>query len=476
MKVVRNYLYNAGYQILALITPLITAPYISRTLKPHGVGIYADTSAWIQWFVLIASIGIALYGNREIAYVREDKEKLSRTFWEIQIIKLVMTIVAYVALVIFLKVYTKYTWYIWVQSINVLAATLDISWLYMGIEDFKRTVIRNTGVKILSLVLILSFVKTPNDVALYIFLTGFSVLLGNATLWPRLRIMLTRVKISSLRPWRHLKPSLALFVPQIATQIYLILNKNMLGIIVNSTAVGYYNNSDSLVKMVLALVTATGTVMLPHVASEFAKGNKEAINEMLYSSFDFISFISIAMAFGLAAVGLHGVPYFYGRGFEPVGPAIMIESAVIVIIGWSNAIGIQYLLPTDRVREFSTSVIIGAIVNFVLNFPLMELWGLTGAMISTVLSEAMVTGYQLWVVRKDIEFKRLFVNAWKYLVGGVVMFIPISWMDRNLHTSILSILSEVILGVCIYGLMMLILKPTILAKAREMVRKKWGNK
>ena len=166
---------------------------------------------------------------------------MSRTFWEIQIVKLVMTLVAYIALVIFLQIYTKYTWYIWVQSINILAATLDISWLYMGLEDFKRTVIRNTGVKILSLVLILTFVKTPNDVALYIFLTGFSTLLGNATLWPRLRVMLTKVKLSTLRPLRHIKPSLALFVPQIATQIYLILNKNMLGIIVNSTAVGYYN-------------------------------------------------------------------------------------------------------------------------------------------------------------------------------------------------------------------------------------------
>lgn len=475
MKVVRNYLYNAGYQILALITPLITAPYISRTLKPHGVGIYADTNAWIQWFVLIASIGIALYGNREIAYVRDDKEKMSRTFWEIQIVKLVMTLVAYIALVIFLQIYTKYTWYIWVQSINILAATLDISWLYMGLEDFKRTVIRNTGVKILSLVLILTFVKTPNDVALYIFLTGFSTLLGNATLWPRLRVMLTKVKLSTLRPLRHIKPSLALFVPQIATQIYLILNKNMLGIIVNSTAVGYYNNSDSLVKMVLALVTATGTVMLPHVASEFAKGNKEAINEMLYSSFDFVSFLSVAMAFGLAAVGLHGVPYFYGEGFAPVGPAIMIESAVIVIIGWSNAIGIQYLLPTDRVKEFSTSVIIGAVVNFILNFPLMELWGLMGAMVSTVLSEAMVTGYQLWTIRKDIEYKRLFTNTWKYLLGGIVMFIPVSWLDRNIHTSILSILAEIILGIVIYMLMMLILKPTILGKASEMIRRKRGN-
>ncbi|MGN9065935.1 flippase [Ligilactobacillus agilis] len=470
MKVVRNYLYNAGYQILALIIPLITAPYISRTLKPHGVGIYADTNAWIQWFVLIASIGIALYGNREIAYVRDDKEKMSRTFWEIQIVKLVMTLVAYIALVIFLQIYTKYTWYIWVQSINILAATLDISWLYMGLEDFKRTVIRNTGVKILSLVLILTFVKTPNDVALYIFLTGFSILLGNLTLWPRLRIILTRVKLSSLRPLRHLKPSLALFVPQIATQIYLILNKNMLGIIVNSTAVGYYNNSDSLVKMVLALVTATGTVMLPHVASEFAKGNKEAINEMLYSSFDFVSFLSVAMAFGLAAVGLHGVPYFYGEGFAPVGPAIMIESAVIIIIGWSNAIGIQYLLPTDRVKEFSTSVIIGAVVNFILNFPLMELWGLKGAMISTVLSEATVTGYQFWTIRNDIEYKRLFTNIWKYLLSGFIMFIPVSWLDRNLHTGVFSILLEVVVGILVYLLMILILKPTILTKTKSLLK------
>ena len=470
MKVVRNFLYNAGYQILALIIPLITAPYISRTLKPHGVGIYADTNAWIQWFVLIASIGIALYGNREIAYVRDDKEKMSRTFWEIQIVKLVMTLVAYIALVIFLRIYTKYTWYIWVQSINILAATLDISWLYMGLEDFKRTVIRNTGVKILSLVLILTFVKTPNDVALYIFLTGFSILLGNLTLWPRLRIILMRVKLSSLRPLRHLKPSLALFVPQIATQIYLILNKNMLGIIVNSTAVGYYNNSDSLVKMVLALVTATGTVMLPHVASEFAKGNKEAINEMLYSSFDFVSFLSVAMAFGLAAVGLHGVPYFYGEGFAPVGPAIMIESAVIVIIGWSNAIGIQYLLPTDRVKEFSTSVIIGAVVNFILNFPLMELWGLKGAMISTVLSEAMVTGYQFWTIRNEIEYKRLFTNIWKYLLSGLIMFIPVSWLDRNLHTGVFSILLEVVVGILVYLLMILILKPTILTKTKSLLK------
>ena len=474
MKVVRNYLYNAGYQILALIIPFVTAPYISRTLKPHGVGIYADTNAWIQWFVLIASIGIALYGNREIAYVRGDREKMSRTFWEIQIVKLVMTVVAYIALCLFLGIYTQYTKFMWIQSLNVFAAAIDISWFYMGIEDFKRTVIRNTLVKLMSLVLILGFVRTPNDVGLYIFLTAFSVILGNLTLWPRLRVLLVRIKFNSLKPFRHFKPSLALFVPQIATQVYLILNKNMLGIFEGSTAVGFYNNSDSLVKMILALVTATGTVMLPHVASEFSKGNNSAIKNMLYSSFDFISFLSVAMAFGLAGVGLHAVPYFYGRGFEPVGPAIMIESVVIIIIGWSNAVGVQYLLPTNRVKEFTRSVVLGSVFNIILNIPLMKFWGLYGAMVSTVLSEVVVTGYQFWTIRNEIEFARMFTNLWKYILGGIVMFIPIFWLDITLHTSVISIAFEVVLGILIYLIMMIILKPTILNKAKELIAKRRG--
>ena len=474
MKLIRNYLYNAGYQLLALIIPFITAPYISRTLKPHGVGIYADTNAWIQWFVLIASIGIALYGNREIAYVRDDKEKMSRTFWEIQIVKLVMTVVAYILLCFFLGIYTQYTKFMWIQSLNVFAAAIDISWFYMGIEDFKRTVIRNTLVKIMSLVLILSFVRTPNDVSLYIFLTAFSVILGNLTLWPRLRILLVKIKFNSLKPFRHFKPSLALFVPQIATQVYLILNKNMLGIFEGSTAVGFYNNSDSLVKMILALVTATGTVMLPHVASEFSKGNNSAIKNMLYSSFDFISFLSVAMAFGLAGVGLHAVPYFYGRGFEPVGPVIMIESVVIIIIGWSNAVGVQYLLPTNRVKEFTRSVVLGSIFNIILNIPLMKFWGLYGAMVSTVLSELVVTGYQFWTIRNEVEFARMFTNLWKYILGGIIMFIPIFWLDITLHTSVVSIAFEVVLGILIYLIMMIILKPTILNKAKELITKRRG--
>ena len=88
MKVIKNFLYNAGYQLLVLIVPFVTAPYISRVLHAGGVGINAYTNSIVQYFVLLAGLGIETYGNREIAYVREDPQKLSRVFWEIQIVKI----------------------------------------------------------------------------------------------------------------------------------------------------------------------------------------------------------------------------------------------------------------------------------------------------------------------------------------------------------------------------------------------------
>lgn len=476
MKVIKNYLYNAGYQILILILPFITAPYIGRVLKPVGVGINSYTNSLIQWFVLLAGIGIGYYGNREIAYVRNDKEKMSRSFWEIQILKFVMTIVAFFVFTLFLQVYRKYYGYMLLQSLNIVAAAIDISWFYMGIEDFKRTVLRNTIVKFASLIAIFTFVKDANDVGLYIVILAMSLVLGNLTLWPHLRKVLVKVSFKSLNPWRHFMPTVSMFVPQIATQIYLILNKNMLGAISGSTSSGFYNQSDTLVKMILAIVTATGTVMLPHVSHAFAEGNNKKVKELLYNSFDFVSLVSIAMTFGLMGVGRYLGTMFYGPGFGPVGPAMMVEALIIVFIGWSNVIGTQYLLPTDQVKQFTISVTVGAVVNIILNVPFIYLFGLMGAIWATVISEFAVTAYQLWVVRKQLELKKLFVNFWKYLIAGIVMFIPVYWLEilwkpetLGLH-DLLLVGFEVIIGILVYGIILLILKPTILNKVDKILK------
>ncbi|MDY4501789.1 MAG: flippase [Lactobacillus johnsonii] len=469
MKVIKNYLYNVGYQVLAIIVPLITSAYVSRVLRPEGVGANSFTNSIIQYFILFANMGIGYYGNRQIAYVRENREQMSKTFWEIQIVKTIMTLYAFVAFEIFMIFYTRQPEYMWAQSLNLIAIAFDISWFYEGIEDFKVTVLKNSLVKILSMIAIFVFIKGPNDVTLYIVVLALSTLIGNLTLWPNIRRDLDKVSIKFLNPWQHFLPMAELFIPQIATQVYVQLNKTMLGVMVDETASGYYQYSDNLVKLILALVTATGTVMLPHVANAVAHGDMHKVNQMLYKSFDFVSAVSYPMMFGLAAISLTLAPNYYGPGYYPVGSAMMIESIVILIIAWSNVLGVQYLLPTHHQKQFTISVTLGAVVNLILNIPLIRLWGLTGAMWSTVFSEISVTLYQMWAVRHMLNFKELFADSWKYFVAGLGMFIPVFWMNTHLKGSWLMMGLEVLVGIVIYAGVLFILQAKIFQDAKELI-------
>ncbi|MBT8906220.1 hypothetical protein BTI66_06085 [Lactobacillus delbrueckii subsp. bulgaricus] len=470
MRVVKNYLYNVGYQVLAIIVPLITSYYVSRVLSPEGVGANAFTNSIIQYFMLLANIGIGYYGNREIAYVRDNKQKMAATFWEIQIVKTVMTVVAYLSFVVFMAFYSGNKTYMWAQSINLLAVAFDISWLYQGLEDFKRTVLRNTFVKITSMIAIFIFIKSPKDVALYIIVVALSTLLGNLTLWPHAVNNYGHVdRGTKLSPWRHFVPTVTMFVPQIATQLYVQLNRTMLGLMVDQKASGFYQYSDNLIKLILAFVTATGTVMLPHVANAFAQHDMEKVHKMLYKSFDFVSALAYPMMFGIAGVSMTLAPLYYSSKYAPVGPAMLIESIVILMIGWSNVIGTQYLLPVNRVKDFTTSVTIGAVVNIIMNFPLIHLWGLNGAMWSTVLSEISVTAYQFFVVRKSLDIRKMFAGSWKYLLSGIVMFVPVFWLNTHMKASWLWMLVEVAAGIVIYVGMVLLLRAPVLDQLKELL-------
>lgn len=476
MKVIKNYLYNVSYQILAIIVPLITSAYVARVLRPEGVGVNAFTNSIIQYFILCASMGIGYYGNRQIAYVRSDRKKMSQTFWEIQIVKTIITLMSYIAFEVFMIFYTKQPEYMWAQSINLIAVAFDISWFYEGIENFKVTVLKNSFVKVISMIAIFLLIKNSNDVTLYIVILAVSTLLGNLTLWPDVRRYLLKINITVLDPWQHFLPMLEMFIPQIATQIYVQLNKTMLGSMVNETASGYYQYSDSLVKLILAVATATGTVMLPHIANAVSKGNMAKVNQMLYKSFDFVSGISFPMMFGLASISLTLATNYYGSGYEPVGPAMMIESIVILMIAWSNTLGVQYLVPINKVKDFTFSVTFGAVVNLILNIPLIRMWGLDGAIWSTVISEIAVTVYQLWVVRHLLNFKYLFHGTWKYFISGLIMFMIVFWMNRNLSYTWLMIGVEIIVGTIVYTVLVILLKAPIVKQVKELISNRLSKK
>lgn len=458
MKIVKNFLFNMTYQVFILLVPLVTTPYISRVLGSEGVGINAYTNSIIQYFILFGSIGISTYGNRQIAYCRDDKRELSKTFWEISILRFVTIFIAYMAFIIYLNLTTQYHSYFIAQSYQIIAAAFDISWFFMGLENFKITVIRNFVVKIISLICIFTMVKDTNDIGIYILILSLSLLFGNLSLWGYLKKYIKKPDFKQLKLLKHIKPSVALFIPQIAIQIYLILNKTMLGSISGVRSAGYFEYSDRIVKIVLAIVTSIGTVMLPRMASIFANKDYKKLHEYMYTSGDFINFISIPLSFGLAAIAPKFSVWFMGSEFSITGKLMTVEAIVIFLIGWGVMIGNQYLIPTNQIRKYTYAVSASAVVNLVLNVPLIYSMGVMGATIATVASEITSTSLQLYFIRRQINIRKLFQGFWKYLLAGIVMFLVVRFLNNLLNMTFLLLLVEILAGAIVYAGLCWILK------------------
>ena len=473
MKVIKNYLYNAGYQILLMLAPVLTTPYVSRVLGAHNNGINTYTNGWVTFFYLLGQLGVMLYGNRQIAYERENKYKRSRIFWGITSLQIMTSFTALIAYLIAVFLFSSaFKEYFLLKALWIVAYGIDISWYFMGMEDFKKTVTRNTIVKLVTIALIFILVRNSNDLSKYIFLLGFAQVAGSITLWPYLRKSIQWVKIREWHPFKHFYPALLLFIPTITTQIYLVVNRIMLGRMAPQAAVSQFNFGDNIVKLVLAIVTATGTVMLPHIANKFASGDIKGVRDSLYKSFDFVTAVSVPMMFGLMAIAYKFAPWFLGNEYGPTGGVIFWEAPAILMIAWSNVTGTQYLMPIHREHQYTISVTVGAVVNIIANLFLISLYGANGAAVATVISEFSVTAVQLFYIRGTIRRRQLFASTWRYLVSGLFMYIVVSRINSIMNMTIVNLIVQILVGVVVYAVCLFITHAPIIQQAKVLLKNK----
>ena len=460
MKVIKNFLYNISYQMLVIILPLITVPYVSGILGAEGVGDYAFTYANMQYFVIFGMIGINLYGNRQIAYIRENKEDLKNTFFSIYTLQLVSVIISLVIYCVFVGVCNKdssYKYLYIVQGLNIVAALFDISWLFMGLEDFRKTVIRNTIVKLVSLASIFILVKSSEDIFIYTTIIGLSALIGNITFWfyvPK-EIELKNIKISGIK--QHLKNSMYLFIPQIAIQIYLLLDRTLLGILTNNVQVGYYDNSQKIVKLVLTIATSLGTVMMPRIANTFSSGDMEKVKNYVSKSFYFINGLAFPLMFGLMGIANELSPWFFTDKFKGIENLIVISSVIILAISWSNVLGMQLLVPLNRTKEFTISVTVGAVINFGLNLVLINKLGARGACISTIIAEFSVAVVQCYFVKDFINPIKMFKSISIFIIPSFLMYIIVRMIGNSMGYGIFTNIVQVGVGILVYFMLTLVM-------------------
>ena len=458
-SVSKNYIYNLTYQILLVILPLITTPYVSRVLGAENIGIYSYTLSIVTYFVLFGSLGISMYGQREIAYVQDNKKEKSKVFIEIVSLRAITMAISMICYYFTYINGTTYQLYYKILVIELLSACVDISWFFQGMEEFKKTVIRNIIVKFISVIAIFLFVKSSEDLAIYVLIYVLSNFLGNLSLWIYLPKYIEKIKFRELKIFRHLKPTIGLFIPQIAMQIYTVLDKTMIGQIVeDKSEVGYYEQGQKVIKLFLTLVTSLGTVMVPRMAHTFISGEKEKLKEYMKKSFQFVFFLAFPIMIGLVIVSAKFVPIFFGEGYDKVSILIKVISPIILFIGLSNIIGTQFLLPTKRQKEFTISVTAGAIINFILNMILIRGFQSVGASIATVFAELLVTSIQIYCIRDVFNIKEILEIAKNNVISIITMTIACLVIAIFAKNTIICLALQVIIGAIVYFATLVILK------------------
>lgn len=476
----KNIVLNTIFKVLMIIAPFITTPYVSRVLLSDGIGIFSYTGSLVAYFTMFAALGTVSYGTREIAMRRNKKEERSKVFWEIELISIICSAAA---LLIWLAVsffYKEYRLFLLIFTFSILATCFDISWFYFGLEKYEYTVVINLFFKVLSVVLIFLLVKKPNDLWKYILIYSSSLFLGNLSMWFFLPKFLVRTKIDRHSLIYHFKETLIYFVPTIAVSLYTILDKTLIGALIQGNTIveidgadvvkktselesGYYEQASKIIDIAKTVAfISIHSVMCSRISYLFNNKKEKEISSLRRQTFQITLFLSLGAMFGLIGISSVFVPVFFGDGYEKTIILLQILACLIPVICISGALGSTYYTPYGKRKQSSYFLIMGAILNVLLSAPLIIFFKSIGASIASLASEILIMILYIVYSRKFISFKDLFSDIWKKILAGGLMVAALLlsniYLQGYFSSVYLYLFMIVFVGLLIYVVTLLLLK------------------
>lgn len=466
----KNYFYRLLYDLLVLATPFVTTPYVSRVLGADGIGIYSYTSSLMAYFTLFATLGTASYGAREIACHRDSKQQSSKLFWEIELMTVGTTLLCLLGWILVIIFSREYTYYFIALIPLLLATAADITWYFTGFEQVKYIVVRGAFCKIVGIVCLFLFVRQKSDLLVYIVLNSVIQLVGNLSMWTYLPRMLAKVDFRTLTFKKHFHETLIYFIPTIASSIYTVLDKTLIGIITDSSSQnGYYEQATKVVNMLKTVVfTSVNSVTEARLSYLFAEKKEDEIHYRIERSMDFILLAGFGCMFGLAGTASRFAPLFFGTGYEPVAGMLHLMAPLIVIIGISSCLGSQYYTPSGRRKQSSRYIIIGAVLNLCLNLLLIPRFSAMGAIGASIISELAITVLYVLFCNGYMSFLLLWKLIWKRLGAGILMCGVVQLIGQIQGTEVVVLTVQVVAGAITYGIILLALRDGMLLELIKM--------
>lgn len=447
-----NCIYNIAYQILAILIPLITSPYLSRVVGAEGLGTYTYVNTIASYFLLFIMLGLNNYGNREIARVRDNNQKTKQVFSEIVVLQFscgfIVSIAYFLYVVLFVKEYANLYW---IQLILIVATGFDINWCCFGLEKFRLTVIRNSIIKVMSALLIFVLVKNSNDVWIYALVLSISTLLSHLAIWPFILKDIGFVRPTFKNIVYHVKPNFVLFLPVVAVSLYTMMDKLMLGIICDKSEVGFYDYAERIISIPRSFIVAIGTVMLPRASNMLQNGKEEENNKLLNRTMMFTLIFCVYFMFIMLWVSNKFIPWYYGSNYERCATFTVLLAPMIVLNAWNNTIRTQYIIPHGYDKVYLCTVSVGAACNVLMNIMLIPIIMGKGAVIATVVSEGVVCMVQFLFMKGKIDYLSFVKELLSLLFLGLIMVFALNLLSISFHYVFVELFFECFCGAIIYS-------------------------
>ena len=450
----KNFIYQFLYQVIILVLPLITAPYLTRVLGDSNLGVYTYTYSIAYYFVVIAMLGIARHGQRILAARRNDEELVRKTFWSLYFVHVIFSLISFLFYLGFAYLQDENRNIYFIQSIYVFSALFDITWLFYGLENFKSVVIRNAFFRILETILIFIFVKNSDDLVVYTIIMTLSCCLSQVFLLPKAIKLVKPIKFSFQDAKEHLKPLLVLSITIIAVSLYTVFDKTLIGMMTNKENVAYYEYSDKIIRIPKIIIGVIGTIMFPRACASASVQDYSSLKKYVNSSFKFAYFVGFGSIFGILAISdLFAVEY-YGDNFAICGRVMSVMVPLILIVSLGDIVRTQILIPLHKDLEYTICVILIALFNIGLSIIFIYYFGIYGAVYGTICSEFVGLLIQFYLCRKYLDFLAIIKNIIPFLISGLIMYFAIYGIKSIINSSMLHLLIQVIIGGMSYLLLL----------------------
>lgn len=468
-----NYFLNAFYQLLTLMTPLVTSPYMSRIFGADGLGVYSYSSSILGFFTMFAALGTSVYGQREIAQHRDQNKQMSQLFWEIELLSIITTCICLIIWIFAVFTAGTYRIYFAILTLELIAVAFDISWLFAGLENYLYIVLRNTFVKFAGIIALFLFVKEKGDLPIYVAVIAASRLIGNLSMWYKINKIIDKPVFLEFHIKKHFKETMAYFIPTIASSVYTYLDKAMIGMITNSSAEnGYYYQCGKIIQLAYTVTVSLNTVMVSRISYLFAQNNTKEIKAKLEKALAFILTIAIPIMFGIIGIAPNFVPWFFGDGFDKVIILLEISSPLVLLQSLHNYLSSQYLIPSGQRVRSTKAVIIGSIVNFICNAIFIPRFQSIGATIGTLIGESVIFLIYFYMSKEVVSYRWFFIYLPKQLFSALIMLLCVKLIERLSLNPILISIIQISAGCCIYFVALIILREKfVIGILKEMKRR-----